>query len=71
MPKVVETLWASLGKTNGQQRVEYVKVGVILEHTDGSRYISMNRLFNYGLLPGGNPRRFNLQIRDRQPGEDG
>jgi hypothetical protein len=68
--EVVATLWASLGK-NAYGKAEYVQVGSILEHRDGSRYISMNRLFNYGMLPGGDVKRFYLQIRKREPGEEG
>ena len=71
MPRVVETLWASLGKSEKQQHAEYVQVGTVMQHSDGSRYVVMKRLFNYGLLPSNNPKRFYLQVRSRQPGEEG
>jgi hypothetical protein len=68
--EIVATLWASLGK-DAHGKAEHVQVGSILEQQDGSRYISMNRLFNYGMLPGGDVKRFYLQIRQREPGEEG
>jgi len=71
MPKVVETVWASLGKNEKDGHTEYVKVGVIMQHKDGSRYMSMNRLFNYGALPGGNVKYVYMRLKPRQPGEEG
>ena len=64
MPRVIGSIYASLGKNEKDDQVERVKVGVIREHSDGSRYITMDRLFNYALLPGGNVRYFHLQVKN-------
>ena len=71
MPKVVETIWASLGKDKKDGTTEYIQVGAIKQHQDGSRYVSMNRLFNYSVLPGGDVKLFHLRLKPRQPGDEG
>jgi hypothetical protein len=63
MPKTIGSLYASLGKDERDVHTETVKVGVIKEHSDGSRYIAMDRLFNYALIPGGNVKYFYLQVK--------
>ena len=63
MSKTIGSLYASLGKDERDGQVETVKVGIIREHSNGSRYVTMDRLFNYALVPGGNLKYFHLQVK--------